>query len=366
MIKISVYNKDVTSNGKPLSIYEFESMYKINIIGGESGTGKTYMFQCIEMALIHQDEWYLESNKEIVVINNVNNIEEQLETQKDKIFICDEDVTHVLLKMNLSKIIAKSKNYFIFIDRSLESFIDTNAKAIFKCIRTGEIIGGIEIRKIQCEVDTIEISNVDSDEFEFMVIEDSESGKSFLTTMLDKLKMYGKPNGRSKVPVNLKEALLHTDKKILIAMDYDTCSAEMLKIIRDDTIDKQRIVFLSMECFEEVLCNSEFLLQAFPEMRDKVINYEKYMDASYKHTGAYFSKLIFDYIKVKSPLKKDGDKNSTKFYTKGMKNFDSCFLSNCCSYGVESCKLYTDIEKRKLLLCNKFESLRQFSTAYDT
>lgn len=366
MIEISIYNEDVTDNGKPIPIYEFKSIYKVNIIGGESGTGKTRMFRCLEMALVNQDGWSVTSKKKIVLINNIINIEEQLENTKETIFICDEDVTHALLKNNLSGLINKSENYFIFIDRAMEAFIDTNVRALFEIKNTNQIYANIQIYEIVQSVNIKSITQqIDSKDYEYIVIEDTKSGKIFLETMLDKLKLYGKSSGRSKVPANLQEALEATKKKVLVAIDYDTCSAEMLLILRNDKIEKSRISFISMESFEEILCNTEFILQAFPQMRDKVINYEKYIDASYRHTGVYFSTLLFDNVKAKSPLKHEGDNNVTKFYTKGMENFKECFLENCCSYNLTNCKLYNSAEKKKLLLCNKFECLRQFSTVYD-
>lgn len=72
------------------------------------------------------------------------------------------------------------------------------------------------------------------------------------------------------------------------------------------------------------------------------------------------------YVKVKSPLKNNGDENATKFYDKGMQNFKECFMDDCCAYNCSnSCKLYTDQCKKKQLLCNKFECLRVFSSIYD-
>ena len=248
----------------------------------------------------------------------------------------------------------------------MEAFVDTNVKALFEIKNTNKIYEGIEINEIVPYIKLNRVnSNIEYSEFEMIVVEDSESGKTFFKKLLDKLKLYNGPGGKSKIPVNLEMALKQTDKKVLVAIDYDSCLIDMLKIINNNRIEKSRISFISMESFEEVICNTEFILQAFPEMRDKVINYEQYIDASYKHTGKYFSDLLFKYVKVKSPLKKNGEENATKFYDKGMKNFEECFLINCCTYGLNNCKLYTDKEKKRLLLCNKFECLRPFSTVFD-
>ena len=282
------------------------------------------------------------------------------------ILICDEDITNALLKRRLSELVNKSKNYFIFIDRAMEAFIDTNAKALFQIKNTNKIYEGIEVNEIVQYIDLRNIDNeINSTEFELIVIEDTESGKTFFTKLLDKLSIFGDEGGKSNVPINIEKALERTDKKVLVAIDYDSSLVEMLRIIRNNRIEISRVAFISMESFEEIICNTEFILQAFPEMRDKVINYEKYIDASYKHTGKYFSDLLFRYVKVKSPLKQDGARNATKFYSKGMENFENCFINNCCIYDLDNCKLFNSAEKKKLMLCNKFECLRSFSTVYD-
>lgn len=96
-------------------------------------------------------------------------------------------------------------------------------------------------------------------------------------------------------------------------------------------------------------------------MRDEVINYKKYINAQFKSKGHYFNKLLFKYVKVKSPIKKSGDRNITKFYSKGMENFKECFIQDCCAYGKnEDCKLYYDKDKKIAMLSNKFEFLQVF------
>jgi hypothetical protein len=194
--------------------------------------------------------------------------------------------------------------------------------------------------------------------FTTLVTEDSASGKLFWESAFSRLELIGEKFGNGEVHNNLLLALKNYGKA-LIALDYDQGLIPMLQILRDDTIDKSRIAFIDMESFEEVICNSEFILSKFPSMRDKVINYKEYLDASYKHTGKYFSSLLHQYVKVKSPLKNDGDRNVTKFYDKGMNNFKECFIDNCCKYNMQ-CDLYLSDNKMKNMLSNKYSELQKF------
>lgn len=159
MIEISIYHEDVAENNIKIPVYNFKSIYRVNIIGGESGTGKTRMFSCLEMALANQDDWSVVCNKPIVLVNNISNIENQFANASETIFICDEDITNALLKRRLSELVNKSKNYFIFIDRAMEAFIDTNAKALFKIKNTNKIYEGIEINEIVQYIDLRSTNN---------------------------------------------------------------------------------------------------------------------------------------------------------------------------------------------------------------
>ncbi len=365
MIEISVYNSSVEKDNNVLPVYHMKTYSKINIITGDSGSGKTLFVDNVLNAINRIDEWYLEATLNVVVINNIENIG----ITHNSIVIIDEDLSVAILKNNMIGILQKSDNYFIICDRGTIGKLETNVNAVYEMVGTGEVIEGIEIYSINNYFKLNDASNIDSNianTVKYIITEDTKSGKIFWKTLLNKLIYFESTNtnnvgGKSNIIKTIEELFNENSESIaLIGLDYDTGSIEMYRIINSGKIDNTRIIFIRMESFEEVICNSEFILDAFPEMRDKVINYKEYINIRDKHTGNYFSKLLFEYVKQRPPVDSDSKRNVEQFYSKGGSHFEKCFTANCCYYSMDNCKLFTDKEKRKVMLSNKFECLQKF------
>lgn len=59
MITLSIYKKDVVgSNGKPYPICNMKIYDKINLILGDSGSGKTYLFKSLQLYKKHNKSTY--------------------------------------------------------------------------------------------------------------------------------------------------------------------------------------------------------------------------------------------------------------------------------------------------------------------
>ena len=97
MIEISVYNSSVEKDNNVLPVYHMETYSKINIITGDSGSGKTLFVDNVLNAINRIDEWYLEATLNVVVINNIENIG----ITHNSIVIIDEDLSVAILKNNM-------------------------------------------------------------------------------------------------------------------------------------------------------------------------------------------------------------------------------------------------------------------------
>lgn len=179
MIELSLYNKAVTEDGIEIPVYRFESCYRINIIGGDSGTGKTLFYSNILKALANQDEWRYNCNKQILIVTDISNFKSMLKDKTECLIICDEDMTQSLFKNNMAEYIAKSKNYFLLMDRATTSKIDTNIRALFEMHKIkGKIYESIELYSIEPYIRLEDITTkANFDDFNKIVTEDSESGK---------------------------------------------------------------------------------------------------------------------------------------------------------------------------------------------
>lgn len=359
MVKLELYNKLVVDKDKKyIPVNKFELIYKVNVVEGNSATGKTYFVDNLNRAKNESTLWSYKCNKEVIVCNNLDDFVKALDTE-DKLIVADEDVVNLIRKNKYINKINNCKSYMLLFDRGAESVIETNVKALYK-LETVDIINGIKIYSTKQYLDLNYKGTDYCKDAKFLVTEDFKSGRLFWKSMLSKIEVIEDENpSNSSVPSMIIKAMqMDSSCKVIVALDYDFGSIVVDKIIRNSEIDNDKLLFIPMESFEEVICNSDFILSKYPEMTDRVINYKKYLNASYKSTGKYFSSLLYNYVRVTSPVEKK--RNQGIFYEKGMENFKECFIDNCCAYRLKNCKLRYNGDKKKAMLSNKFEFLREY------
>lgn len=349
------------SDGKEITTNELTIYNRINFIVGDSGCGKSLFLNNLYNSERGSLQWKVECNKDIVIIDSINDqlFIEMLKNSSEKLFIIDEDEMEYVRRHNLLYSILMSKNYFIIITRENTIYMDTNINAVYKLVDDTPLGSKVRVSKFKSAFGIEKTTCKDFLNARKIISEDSESGAIFYKKVLKQLELVEFDNtGNGSIKENIERLLRMNNEDIIVALDYDFGAMAIQSILDSKEIDTNRIYLIPMESFEEIICNSEFILSKFPEMRDKVINYKKYINAQFKSTGHYFSTLLFKYVKVKSPVKEKSSRNVTKFYEKGMKNFEECFIDNCCSYEIDKhCKLYYDKDKKVALLSNKFEFL---------
>lgn len=363
MIHLELFNDRVqTESGNLISTIHFELYCKINILTGDSGDGKTLFFNNLLLADKHSNGWSHKCNKKINVCNTLSTLENTLKVDEDTLIIADEDLTDLIIENNyIYTKLTKSNNYFLLIDRGLVAKVDVNINAVFKLIQL-ETINKITlfdvINAFGLQNTTIE-SGLNKADIRYLISEDTNSGRIFWKRVFKNIELLELVNpGNSGVVDTLKINNKLKDY-IILALDYDCGALALQQIIElRNTVDLTKVKLIPLESFEEVICNSEFILSKFPKMRDEVINYKEHITCAHKHTGKYFSHLLHKYVKVKSPIITDSKHNVTKFYSKGMKNFEQCFINDCCEFNSEDCKLYFEGDKKKAMLSNKFEFLQ--------
>lgn len=377
MISLIVTNSSITdSDNKLIAVYEFNIYCKFNYIVGETATGKSLFIENMDLAKKKTAGWrYNCGGTEVLLARDSELLLKMLvadRTSKNRLIIMDEEVIADIRKQKKLSILENSKDYYLIVDRNNINCGETNVNAIFEFRRQIINVRGRK-KSIYKTVPSFGLNSrnneINPDEYRYFVTEDTASGEIFWKNIFKTLEVVEcNPPGNSGVLDTILRIIETKDRgKILVALDYDAGSTCMGNIVlcHKNSVNLSRVTFIPLECFEEVICNSEFILSKFPEMRDEVINYKDYIDATYQHTGKYFSYLLFKYVKVKSPLKVSGGRNVTKFYSKGMKNFKQCFIDKCCAYNNNECKLYYNGDKRRALLSNKFEACQIFLDNFD-
>lgn len=369
MVHINIFDKEVADdNGNLYPIFNMDIFNRINVVIGDSGAGKSHFFRSLQLALLGSDPWTyscVSDQGEKLNIHAITSIDDYKLHISDvnSIIVIDEDVTEALRKNGNLDLMNKSRNYFILLDRQLQVKVETNIASILGMKSFS--YKGNKIYKAYTYFNMQGVSDVDYNKYqiEFIVTEDKKSGKTFWKEELDKLNLVDLDHdGSGGLQEKIEEILSKSDKDILVALDYDRGSKILFNILESKDIDKSRIHFIALESFEEVICNSEFILSVYPQLRDLVINYKRYITCSSPSTGSYFSALLFKYVKQRPPISVHSKRNIEQFYSKGMTNFKECFIDDCCSFNNAECKLRFSGNKRKAMLANKFKGYRVFQS----
>lgn len=193
-----------------------------------------------------------------------------------------------------------------------------------------------------------EISNIQSImDHTPILVEDGKSGYKILRKYFDipNIMEVIKADGNSKIPLKLTE---HTNKKYICSLDYDKGSWVLYKIrksINEGKLSADNISFISMESFEEIICNSKLLQDKNPELKELANNVEKYIDCSFQHRGEYFLTLIKRYF-----VDKFGDTHCK--YTKKNVRY---FIRECKDCKNLDCTFRQDsVEKVTIIFNNKY------------
>lgn len=349
-------------------IYDVELFNKVSVVLGNSAAGKSFLSNIVSRKKKDGSIWrvqcYDTSISKEISVHVINSTEEldAFETRSNALFLIDEGVIAYIRGTGIK--LEKYNNYFLLFDRDLVVKDEINVNAVYTMHHKVE--GGYKrfhlepFIKLERQKATPEALS----KIKCLLTEDTASGESFWLHVTSKLELKRyKDFGNASIPENIGKALNECDGIVLVALDYDRASAIMYKIVNKFQDSLDRIRFIPLESLEEVICNSEFILSKFPDLKEFVVNYKTYMGCEDVSTGKYFSKLLFDFVKVIGPLKDPNGnakqrRNLYKFYDKGIENFKECFIDDCCSYHKEDCKLHYDGDKKQAMLANKFEWLR--------
>lgn len=127
--------------------------------------------------------------------------------------------------------------------------------------------------------------------------------------------------------------------KVLCVLDYDVSGNHLLKLktmLNDEY--KSNVLFLTMECFEHVICGSNMILKRCTDAeKDIILNYTKYMSCDFLHRGEYFHSVVKRIFK---------SYNGNVCYTK---NKTDCLTKDCCSRRSFTCRFHTNNKVKDLL-----------------
>lgn len=267
-------NIKVWDNAESLKlIYDFSLFNKLSLIIGDSGTGKTLLFDIVNSVNNKRDLWKYEcfdtsikSNIKMLAALSLENLRELSERNSNTLIIVDEDVAVDARCENFNY--DKYNNYYLIFHRRDIIKYDTNVMAVYEFNVHRE--DGHELRTLKqfFTLAGYTVSDNNISKFNCMLTEDTASGLVFWKSVLSKVAVLDyKISGSGGLPRSIETALNEHDGNLIVALDYDRGSRVMYEIIYNSNIDHSRVYFIPLESFEEIVCNSEFILSKFPDLR---------------------------------------------------------------------------------------------------
>ncbi|MBR6896669.1 MAG: hypothetical protein IKN24_00725 [Lachnospiraceae bacterium] len=269
--------------------YSFELKRNITILRGQSGRGKTTLFE-----MVREYNRYgkgsgvtISCDKEIVALDG-GNWKEIIEGSKQTIFIIDED-SEFIRSRDFAVTLRSSDNYFLLITRNYLNELPISVDEIY------EITGNKnkKFKKLYQEIYKMyDHPSMRSLPFkpDVIITEDSGAGYQFFKNRAEKAGVKCiSAFGKTKILNTLKQ--FH-DENVLIIADGAAFGAEIGDIVEQQKMTPKKLALFLPESFEWIILSSGVV----PGDKDKIERTYLYADSvSYMSWEQYYTDLLVEY-----------------------------------------------------------------------
>ncbi len=272
--------------------YSFSLKRNITILRGESGRGKTTLFD-----MIHEYNRYgresgvsISCDRELVAIEG-DNWQDAIKYNPGKIIVIDEDSFFIKSK-DFAETVRGSDNYYLLITRNYLEQLPISVDEIY------EITGSKNKRfkKIYTEIDRMFVDPIKRFlpfKPQVIITEDSGSGNQFFKRIADRLGiMCESAGGKSRV---LECMNRYPDKDVVVIADGAAFGSEIGDIAKQQSLRPRKIAIYLPESFEWVILSSGVV--AINDVV-KISNPELFADSmDYMSWEQYFTELLEELTK---------------------------------------------------------------------
>lgn len=272
--------------------YEFSLKRNITVLKGESGRGKTTLFDMInEYNRFGKESGVsIACDREIVAVSG-DKWEDDIRKNPGKIIVIDED-SHFIRSSDFARMVGGSDNYYLLITRNYLSQLPISVDEIYR------LVGKKNKRFSRIFTDISKMyDKPDESALPFrpqvIITEDSNSGYQFFNFIAQK-------NGIQCISAGGKagvyrELAKHPDEKVVVIADGAAFGAEIGDIVKQQELCPNRVGIFLPESFEWVILSSGAVSI---KDSDKLYTPEKYADSvDFMSWEQYFTELLVEEVK---------------------------------------------------------------------
>lgn len=261
----------------------------ITVITGDSGTGKTKLFNLVKnYSLYRKNSGITLKCKKNIDYLDKGNWESKIKELDDSIIFIDEGADFVKT-YEFAKLISSSSNYYVIISRESLPQIPYSVDAVKKIVKNNR---KPIFEKLYTDISVKDISDFN---YDLILVEDSKSGLQFFENAS---KVFGvickTTNGKTGILNVLEE---NKDKKVLVVADAAALGSEIKALMKYKSLHENMVELFLPECFEWLILKSDIFkgnkeIRAI--LRDPVKNIECSLYFSWER---YFAELLSETTK---------------------------------------------------------------------
>lgn len=280
--------------------YSFELRRNITVLRGESGRGKTTLFD-----MIHEYNRFgknsgvsISCDREIIAIDG-NQWEEDILAHPSAIIVIDED-SHFIRSRDFARTVQGSDNYYLLITRNYLAELPISVDEIYEL--TGS--KNKKFKRVYREIDRM--YDHPSSRYlpfipEIVVTEDNRSGYQFFKQVAEKAGIQCvSAEGKTKI---FKKISQYTDRNVVVIADGAAFGAEINDFVEQQKLRPRKLALFLPESFEWIVLKSGVIQGIEPS---RIEQPELYADsAKFMSWEQYFTELLInetkgiDYLRYK-------------------------------------------------------------------
>lgn len=272
--------------------YTFELRRNITILRGESGRGKTTLFEMISdyNRFGKNSGVSVSCDKDIIALAG-NDWEEVIDKNPGTIIVIDED-SQFIRSEEFAKVVRGSDNYYLLITRNYLAQLPISVDEIY------ELSGAKnkKLKKVYREVDRM-FNNPSSRYLPFVpeiiITEDTRSGYQFFKAITEKIGIKCiSADGKSNI---YKVINRYPDKNVVVIADGAAFGAEIADIVEQQTLRPRKLAIFLPESFEWLIIKSGVIKKIDT---NRIDHPEQYADSTlYMSWEQYFTDLLIETTK---------------------------------------------------------------------